>query len=81
MALWAEDETGNYINLDHFFKVTANDEGGGTIRLYALLADETTTTSEDYIKLAGTWSTLPDAREAFRRLARAEDPSTYGDLD
>lgn len=81
MALWVEDEAGNYTNLDFYYKVTANDEGGGTCRLYALLPNEATTTSEDFVKLAGTWSSLADAREAFRRLSGAEDPATYGDLD
>lgn len=81
MARWAEDINGNYVNLDHFFKVTANDEGSGTFRLYALLADQTGTTAEGHVKLAGTWSSLADAREAYRRMVGAEDPATYGDLD
>lgn len=81
MALWVEDQAGNYINLAFYYKVTANDEGGGAFKLYALLPNEATTTSEDYVKLAGTWSSLADAREAFRRMVGAEDPATYGDLD
>lgn len=81
MAKWVEDQNGNHVNLDFIFKVTANDLGGGTFKLYGLLLNASGTTSEDYVVFDGSWSSLNDAREAFRRLAGSADPSTYGDLD
>jgi hypothetical protein len=82
MALWVKDENGNFINLDHesFYKVTANDEGGGVFKLRALTLDADTA-DEDWVRLNGSWASLADARSAFARLVGALDPSTYGDND
>lgn len=81
MANWVLDFNGHPVNLDHVYKLTANDAGGGVFKIYALLDEEVAGQVEDFVELKGTWGSLNDARAAAKRLTGAVDPSEYGDLD